>query len=534
MLYYERNFISTKKEGGTNMHIKKWVGGILFLLLFCSSALPAKADVPTTYQKRELRAAWIASVYNIDWPSQPGLPIEQQKKEFTYLLDEVKKMGMNAVVVQIKPTADSFYPSKYGPWSEYLTGTQGKDPGYDPLAFMVDEAHKRNLEFHAWFNPYRITMNHTDLNKLADNHPAKQHPDWVVSYGKQLYYNPGIPEVKNFIIEEVLEVVRNYDIDAVHMDDYFYPYKIAGQTFPDQKTYETYGAQTFSNIEDWRRDNVNQLVRDLNKSIKKTKSHVKFGISPFGVWRNIANDPTGSETTAGQTNYDDLYADTRTWIQNGYIDYITPQIYWNIGFEPAAYDTLLNWWRDEVRGKPVHLYIGQAAYKINNNAVEAWSDPDEYPRQIALNHQFPEVQGSMHFSLKDLNRNPLGIKDKLQNDIYKHPALIPAMPWLDNTAPKAPKLKNGRPHTKEAAFEIRDHQQNDSAYYAIYRFQGNKKGDINNAENLLTTVRKTGEKQLFVDQNALKNETYTYVVTSVDRLHNESAVSRTLTLKPSH
>lgn len=176
---------------------------------------------------------------------------------------------MNAVVVQIKPTADSFYPSKYGPWSEYLTGTQGKDPGYDPLAFMVEEAHKRNLEFHAWFNPYRITMNHTDLNKLADNHPAKQHPDWVVSYGKQLYYNPGIPEVKNFIIEEVLEVVRNYDIDAVHMDDYFYPYKIAGQTFPDQKTYETYGAQTFSNIEDWRRDNVNQLVRDLNTSIKK-------------------------------------------------------------------------------------------------------------------------------------------------------------------------------------------------------------------------------------------------------------------------
>ena len=168
---------------------------------------------------------------------------------------------------------------------------------------------------------------------------------------------------------------------------------------------------------------------------------MKFGISPFGVWRNIANDPTGSETTAGQTNYDDLYADTRTWIQNGYIDYITPQIYWNIGFEPAAYDTLLNWWRDEVRGKPVHLYIGQAAYKINNNAVEAWSDPDEYPRQIALNHQFPEVHGSMHFSLKDLNRNPLGIKDKLQNDIYKHPALIPAMPWLDDTAPKAPKLK---------------------------------------------------------------------------------------------
>ncbi|MEH6980303.1 glycoside hydrolase family 10 protein, partial [Bacillus pseudomycoides] len=237
---------------------------ILIILFLFISSKSTQAEVPTTYQKHELRAAWIASVLNIDWPSKPELPIEKQKQEFIKLLDDIKNLGMNAVVVQIKPTADAFYPSRYGPWSEYLTGVQGKDPGYDPLAFMVEEAHKKNLEFHAWFNPYRITMNHTNLNQLIENHAAKQHPDWVVSYGGKLYYNPGIPEVKNFIIEGILEVVQNYDIDAVHMDDYFYPYKVAGEEFPDQDTYEVYNNGKFTNIGDWRRDNVNQLVSGLN------------------------------------------------------------------------------------------------------------------------------------------------------------------------------------------------------------------------------------------------------------------------------
>ncbi|MDM5154954.1 family 10 glycosylhydrolase [Bacillus sp. DX1.1] len=504
---------------------------IFFIPLLFTASKSVHAEVSTSYQKRELRAAWIASVLNIDWPSKPALSTKQQKQEFINLLDDVKKLGMNAVVVQIKPTADAFYPSEYGPWSEYLTGVQGKDPRYDPLAFMVEEAHKRNLEFHAWFNPYRITMNHTDSNRLADNHPAKKHPDWVVSYGGKLYYNPGIPEVKNFITDGVLEVVKNYDIDGVHMDDYFYPYKVAGEIFPDQNTYETYNNGKFPTIEDWRRDNVNQLVRDLNTAIKQEKSYVKFGISPFGVWRNIANDPTGSNTTAGQTNYDDLYADTREWIQKGYIDYITPQIYWNIGFAPAAYDILLDWWVKETADKPIHLYIGQAAYKINNNSVPAWSDPEEYPRQIALNHQYSQIKGSMHFSLKDINRNPLGIKDRLQNDIYKQPALIPSMPWLDNEPPKQLTLKGAIPRNDGIALGIVDDINNDSTYYAIYRTTGKNDVDIQKAENLLTTVRKTKPGELFVDNTAKPGETYTYVVTAVDRLHNESVPSSKTTIK---
>ncbi|HYK72072.1 MAG TPA: glycoside hydrolase family 10 protein [Pseudoneobacillus sp.] len=506
------------------------------LLLVTSAFQPsvhANAEVQTTYQKRELRSVWIATVTNIDWPSKKGLSPETQKQEFTKLLDDVTEMGMNSVVVQVKPTADAFYPSEYGPWSEYLTGTQGKDPGYDPLQFMVDEAHKRNLEFHAWFNPYRITMNHTDLNRLAADHPARKHPDWVVAYGGKLYYNPGIPEAKQFIVDGILEAVKNYDIDAVHMDDYFYPYRIPGQEFPDHDTYEKYGADKFTNIDDWRRDNVNQLVRDINIAIKKEKPYVKFGISPFGVWRNNAVDPSGSATTAGQTNYDDLYADTRDWIQNEYLDYITPQIYWNIGFQPAAYDILLDWWTREVHNKPIHLYIGQAAYKINNNFVPEWSDPDEYPRQIALNHQYQDVMGSTHFSLKDLNRNPLGIKDKLKNDIYKYPALIPTMPWLDNEAPKRPKLRDVVQEENGNAITIEDHtlNDNDTAYYAIYRFDGDKKGDIEDSRNLLTTVRKTGHTQSFTDDSADPTKTYTYVITALDRLHNESLPTREVTVK---
>ncbi|WP_407644210.1 glycoside hydrolase family 10 protein [Falsibacillus albus] len=503
------------------------------MILLMSTALPltANAEEGVTYKKRELRAVWIATVANIDWPSKKGLTAEEQKQEFIKLLDDVKSMGMNAVVVQVKPTADAFYPSEYGPWSEYLTGTQGKDPGYDPLAFMVEEAHKRNLEFHAWFNPYRITMNSTDINTLSADHPARKHPDWVVPYGKQLYYNPGIPEARKFIEDGILEVVRKYDIDAVHMDDYFYPYKIAGQEFPDQPTYEKYGKDLFDSIDDWRRDNVNTLVREINQSIKAVKPYVKFGISPFGVWRNIADDPTGSNTTAGQTNYDDLYADTRTWIQNGYVDYITPQIYWNIGFEPAAYDVLLDWWVKETIGHPVHLYIGQAAYKIDNNFVPAWSDPEEYVRQINLNHQYDTVKGSIHFSLKDLNRNPLGIKDRLTNDVYKHPALIPTMPWLDHTPPKKPKLRKVVKKENGNELSIEDHQLNsDTAYYAVYRFDGKHRGDIGNAENLLDTVRKTGGSQKYVDESAEKGKTYTYVITALDRLHNESGFTRSVTI----
>jgi uncharacterized lipoprotein YddW (UPF0748 family) len=407
---------------------------LITVLLACTDVILALVSYLFVNQRgtnrqplQQFRGVWIATVENIDWPSRPGLPTGVQQQEFVHLLDQVQQMNMNAVIVQVKPVADAFYPSRYGPWSAYLTGTQGKDPGYDPLAFMVAEAHKRHLEFHSWFNPYRLSM-HDDINALAADHPAYQHLDWIVSYGGKLYYNPGIPAAREFIIDGVLEAVSGYDVDAVHMDDYFYPYPIAGQDFPDDATYQQYNAGRFASKADWRRDNVNQLVHELSVKIKQTKAQVKFGISPFGVWRNQVTDPSGSDTQAGTQNYDTLYADTRTWIKNNWLDYIAPQIYWSIGYPPAAYDKLVDWWSKEVAGHNVHLYIGEAAYKIGRSQPAAWTDPEEMPRHLQLDQRYPQMKGSIFFSLKNLVSNPLGFKDRLINDLYKQKAVPPPMP----------------------------------------------------------------------------------------------------------
>ncbi|GCE26902.1 hypothetical protein KDA_23860 [Dictyobacter alpinus] len=349
---------------------------------------------------------WIATVKNIDWPSRAGLTADAQRSEFRKQLDKVQAMHLNTVVVQVKPEADALYPSKYAPWSRYLTGVQGKDPGYNPLAFMVTEAHQRGLSFHAWFNPFRVAMNE-DVKSLAPNHPARVHPDWLVHYGGKLYYNPGIPEAREFVINSILEVVQSYPIDAVHLDDYFYPYRVPGMEFPDQAQYKRYGAQTFADKGNWRRDNINRFVGELSQRIKQVKSSVEFGISPFGVWRNKAQDPTGSQTQAGVTNYDDLYADTRHWIQQGWLDYIVPQIYWKIGFKKADYETLVRWWAHEVDGSRVKLYIGQAAYR-----VDEWHDPNQLQAQLRINQRYPQVRGSIFFSLKDLLRHPIVVPSK--------------------------------------------------------------------------------------------------------------------------
>jgi uncharacterized lipoprotein YddW (UPF0748 family) len=375
------------------------------------SACRSTDIVPT-----EFRAVWVATVANIDWPAKPNLPIQRQKQAFITILNQLQKMHMNALIVQIKPTADAFYPSRYWPWSQYLTGTQGRYPGYDPLAFMLAETHKRHIEFHAWFNPYRIST-HDRLNQLATNNPARQHSSWVVRYGGQLYFDPGIPDVRHFIVRSIGEIVRNYAIDAIQFDDQFYPYPLAQQDFPDNMTYQTYGKLHFSQKADWRRNNVNLLVQDVSRTIKQIKPRVQFGISPFGVWRNKAVDPTGSPTHTKVTDYNSLYADTRIWIRRGWLDYIAPQIYWNIGFAPAAYDQLVPWWVNEVAGTNVRLYIGHAVYKIGT-VPGPWSHPEEMPDQLKFNRQFKAVYGNIFFSMKDLFANRLGFTDRLINDIY--------------------------------------------------------------------------------------------------------------------
>lgn len=363
-------------------------------------------------ERKEMRGIWVATVLNIDWPSKKGLSVESQKQEFIKILDNVKEWNMNAVFVQIKPVGDAFYPSKFSPWSEYLTGIQGQNPGYDPLKFMIEEAHKRNIEFHAWFNPYRLTMS-GGIDKLSNDNIGKQRPDWTITYGGKLYLNPGIPEVNDYIVKSIMEVVENYDIDGVHMDDYFYPYKVKGEIYNDEEQYNKYGSN-FLKVDDWRRDNVNKLIEKLYSSIKHKNKNIEFGISPFGVWRNISTDSVrGSNTKAGIQNYDDLYADILYWMKKNWIDYVAPQIYWNQGFKIAEYNTLVDWWSKYAKETKTNLYIGQAAYRIKD-----WEKDDELINQIKYNRKSEEVKGSIFFSYSSLVKNPKGILEKIKNDVY--------------------------------------------------------------------------------------------------------------------
>ncbi|WP_299541690.1 glycoside hydrolase family 10 protein [uncultured Streptomyces sp.] len=366
----------------------------------------------------EMRGMWIATVANVDWPSAPGLTAAAQRAELIEHLDRAAALRLNTVILQVRPTADALWPSTYEPWAQCLTGVQGKDPGWDPLGTAVTEAHRRGLELHAWFNPYRIA-NHTDPSRLVADHPARRHPDWVVPYGGKLYYDPGLPEVRRFVQDAMLDAVRRYDIDAVHWDDYFYPYPVAGQSFDDDASYARHGGG-FADRDAWRRDNIDLLVRETGLRIKEIKKDVRFGVSPFGVWRNAATDPQGSPTTAGVQTYDDLHADTRTWVREGWIDYICPQLYWNIGLKAADYAKLVPWWHETVRGTGVDLYLGEALHKAGDPAQPAaWQDPAELSRHLTLAEGYGEVRGHVFFSARSVAADRIGAMARVAADHYR-------------------------------------------------------------------------------------------------------------------
>lgn len=386
------------------------LGAVLTVLaMVCTfGGATATAAGPTT----AMRAEWIASVTNIDWPSAPGLSADQQRAEYTRLLDRAVENELNAVFVQVRPTADAFWPSEYEPWSHWLTGEQGVDPGYDPMKFLVEQAHQRGLEFHAWFNPYRVSMQ-ADPGKLVPDHPARQHPEWVFEYGGQLYYDPGVPQARAFVEDAIMDAVGKYDVDGVHLDDYFYPYPVNGEAIPDQDTFSRYGGR-FDNIEDWRRNNVNLLVSELDKRIHEVRPGAQFGISPFGIWRNRSSDPAGSETS-GLESYSAIYADSRAWVANGWVDYINPQIYWELGHPAADYAALVPWWANQVKGTDVNLFIGQGAYKAGE---QGWEDPAELSRHLTFNRDYPQVDGDVYFSASSLDGNAKEAMAKVVADHY--------------------------------------------------------------------------------------------------------------------
>ena len=377
----------------------------------------------------ELRGMWLSTVGNRDWPSSAGMTASRQRAELVAQLEVAVRRKLNAVIVQVRPTADALWPSPYEPWSQCLTGVQGKDPGWDPLGTAVEEAHARGLELHAWFNPYRIA-NHTDPTRLVASHPARKNPAWVVPYGGKLYYNPGLPDVRAFVQDAMLDAVRKYAVDAVHWDDYFSPYPVAGAgEFDDGAAYAAHGG-TFADRAAWRRDNIDKLVCETAARVKKIRPATQFGISPFGVWRNAATDSLGSDTQAGVQTYDDLYADTRKWVREGWIDYICPQLYWSahpLDQEvPANYAVLLPWWAQVAKGSGTRLYIGEALYKAGDPAQPApWQDPAELSRHLTLAHDYPEVRGHVFFAAKEVTVDGSGAMARVVADHYQRPARTP-------------------------------------------------------------------------------------------------------------
>jgi uncharacterized lipoprotein YddW (UPF0748 family) len=389
------------------------------LLLFVIGFLSLVSHAQT---KPEFRGVWVATVTNIDWPSANNLSSDSQKAEFIKLLDMHQANGMNAMIVQVRPAADAFYPSPYEPWSQWLTGKQGLPPApyYDPLAFMLEETHKRGMEFHAWMNPYRAEFN-INAASVAATHITRLHPDWFLTYGDKKYFDPGNKQVQQYVTNIVKDVVSRYAVDAIHFDDYFYPYRIAGKEFPDDEKYRQYG--NGMNKDDWRRSNTDSIIVMLYRAIKAENTQCQFGISPFGVWRNIDKDPDGSNTRAGQTNYDDLYADILLWLKKGWIDYVAPQIYWEFEQKNAPYQAVLDWWSTHTYGK--NCYIGLGIYKAGSNAY--WKDKTQLPRQIDALRNTPNVQGMIFFSSKSFDKNPNGWSDSLRLHYFAVPAKTPAI-----------------------------------------------------------------------------------------------------------
>lgn len=492
---------------------------LMLCALFSFSQLKAQP-------KYEFRGVWIATVDNIDWPTYGNWDSEKQKAEFISILDMHQRNGMNAMVVQVRPSGDAFYPSQYEPWSQWLTGTQGKPPSpyYDPLQFMIEETHKRGMEFHAWLNPYRAVFN-TNTSSIAPNHITRIHPEWFLKYGDKKYFDPGNKAAQQFVVDVVRDIVKRYDVDAIHMDDYFYPYRIPGKEFPDDISYRKSGS-TLSK-DDWRRSNVDTIIRVLSKTIKQEKKLCRFGISPFGVWRNKDKDPEGSDSRAGQTNYDDLYADILLWLKKGWVDYVTPQLYREIGDDKIAYEKLLDWWSRHSYGR--HIYIGHGIYRgAGRGETAGWGNPNQIPEQIKILRRNPNVQGSIYFSSKTFSRNPSGWNDSLQDNYYKYPALLPPMRWIDNEKPWPPIVERTISNDSIIQLTVKPDPRNlvEIKYYVVYQYAADSHNEtFGNIPKYLSRFVVKPEGFVLKEPLSSKNYSYRYVITAVGKNNNESDLS---------
>lgn len=483
---------------------------LLMLLAVCLSG----AMVAQVAPKREFRGAWIQCVNG----QFMGMGSAELQQTLIAQLDSLQKAGINAIIFQVRPEADALYVSEYEPWSRYLTGVQGQAPNpyWDPLQFMVEQCHKREMEIHAWINPYRAKTKGTAA--LAPKHPARLHPERFVAYDGLLCFNPGLPENRTYICKIVEDIVTRYDVDGLHMDDYFYPYPVDGMTFDDDVTFATYG-RGFANRDEWRRDNVNKLIREVQQTVRQVKPWVKFGVSPFGIWRNKKSDPEGSDTN-GLQNYDQLYADIRLWVDEGWIDYNIPQVYWQIGHTAADYATLVEWWAKHTANRP--LFIGQDVMRtVQHTDLE---NPNIHQQQAKMKMQraYESIQGSCQWPASAVVDNAGGYRTALEKEYHRYPALQPRFPFMDDKAPKkvrkmkvvwtedGPVLFWTAPKAKTEMDRARQ--------YVVYCFEKGEKVNPEDPSKIVTITSQTFYKLPY--QGGEKK--YKYVVTALDRLHNES------------
>lgn len=486
----------------------------VFFLLLMAGGVFAQVQTGSAYPKREFRAAWIQSVNG----QFRGMPTEKLKQNLIGQLNSLQKAGINAIIFQVRPEADALYASRLEPWSRFLTGVQGKapEPYWDPMQFMIDECHKRGMEFHAWINPYRTKT--TLKSELAPNHVYNIHPEWFVTYGDQLYFDPALPESRRHICMVVSDIVSRYDVDAIHMDDYFYPYPIKGKDFPDDASFARFGGG-FSNKGDWRRSNVNVLIKKLHETIREIKPWVKFGVSPFGIYRNESSDPLGSKTK-GLQNYDDLYADVLLWAREGWIDYNIPQIYWHIGHPVADYETLVKWWARNTENRP--LFIGQSVMNTVQNADPKNPSINQLPRKMALQRAYQTIGGSCQWPASAVVENAGKYRDALIAEYHKYPALPPVFDFMDNEAPA--KVRKMKPVWTEDGYILfwtapkYKEEMNRAVQYVVYRFNDKKKVNIDDPSHIVAITRDNFYKLPYEDGKTK----YRYVVTALDRLHNES------------
>lgn len=476
----------------------------LFLIVFTVSAGYSQTS------KREFRGAWIQCVNG----QFQGMSKDKMQSTLKYQLDELQKDGVNAIIFQVRPECDALYVSDIEPWSRFLTGRQGINPGWDPLQWMIDESHKRGMELHAWINPYRAKTKNTF--EMANNHIAIKHPDYVFAYDGQLILNPGMPECRDYICNVVRDIVSRYDVDGLHIDDYFYPYPVKGQKIPDADIYDM-NNNGISNINDWRRDNVNVFVKQLGETIHEVKPWVKFGVSPFGIYRNKKNDALLGSETNGLQNYDDLYADVLMWVNNGWIDYCVPQLYWEIGHKAADYKTLIKWWNKYASNRL--LFIGEDIERTVKNA-----DPDnpkinQMSAKRRLHSEMPNVQGTVLWYAKAAVDNVGNYGMALRNGYWKYPALQPLMPFIDGKSPKKVRsVKAMEIDGKKILFWTAPKGkgwQNEAVKYVVYKFDASEKADISKSSNIVAITTDT-----FYE--IADNEGGVYAVTALDRMSNES------------